>query len=124
MKLRFVKFFTSRENEIEKKEGEDGGQTFRALSPPCQPAARPPLPLHPPPAIVPTLSSSTQLHQPASSIARLACRHGSEEQCPPAVPAPAVLPLPSFFIKLPKRKSVEGRIVAKHPACRPSCPTQ
>ena len=34
MKLRFVKFFTSRENEIEKKEEEEGGPTLLAPPPP------------------------------------------------------------------------------------------
>ena len=36
---------------------------------------------------------------------------------------PSCSALHSFFIKLPKRQSVEGRTVAKRPACRPSCPT-
>ena len=35
MKLRFVKFFTSRENEIEKKEEEEVGLPLRALLPPA-----------------------------------------------------------------------------------------
>ena len=34
MKLRFVKFLTSRENEIEKKEGGEGGPTLRTLPSP------------------------------------------------------------------------------------------
>ena len=88
MKLRFVKFLTSRENEIEKKEEGGGLKLQRPLSP-SQAAAESMLPsssrhhshylsLHP-------------LSQPTSSSAQLALRHGTEEQCLPAIPAPAVL---------------------------------
>ena len=43
---------------------------------------------------------------------QLVSRHGSGEQCPPAIPPPAVPLLPFFFIKLLKQQSVEGRTVA------------
>ena len=68
MKLRFVKFFTSRENEIEKKE--EGGPTLHALLSPARP--RPESPLLPPFFSVIPLSSSTRptnllfLRRPAS----------------------------------------------------------
>lgn len=59
------------------------------------------LPLPPPHHSV--LSSSTPPHQPPSSSVG---RHVSGEQYSPAISSPAVLLLPSFFIKLPKQKSV------------------
>ena len=46
MKLRFVKFLTSRENEIEKKEG--ARLTLRALPSPARPRPELSLPLRPP----------------------------------------------------------------------------
>ena len=58
------------------------------------------------------LSPSTQPHQPAPPPFQFLLRHGSGEQCPPAIPPPAVPPLPFFFIKLLKQQSVEGRTVA------------
>ena len=66
MKLRFVKFFTSRENEIEKKEGGEGRSRTTIVCSVTQ-LARSPLP-----ALVLLFSSSfpfspsTQPHQPAS----------------------------------------------------------
>ena len=61
--------------------------------------SRPPLP---PP-------SSTSPHPPSPQFL---LRHVPEEQCPPAIPPPAVPLLPFFFIKLLKQQSVEGRTVA------------
>ena len=112
MKLRFVKFLTSRENEIERKE-EGGRSTALACSTVTQLARN-----HSPAPALPfslhhfILSPSTQPRQPTSSVAP-ACR-------PPRVgrarlssyPSPAVPLLPSFFIKLLKQHSVEGRTVA------------
>ena len=112
MKLRFVKFLTSRENEIEKKEGGEEGEgalPSRAPLPPSQAAA----PLHSP--LLPSSLHSSSLHPaPPARIPppQLVCRHVSGEQYSPAIPPPAVPLLPSFFIKLPKQQSVEGRTVA------------
>ena len=112
MKLRFVKFLTSRENEIETKEGGEEGEgalPSRAPLPPSQAAA----PLHSP--LLPSSLHSSSLHPaPPARIPppQLVCRHVSGEQYSPAIPPPAVPLLPSFFIKLPKQQSVEGRTVA------------
>lgn len=121
MKLRFVKFFTSRENEIEKKEGgEEGvGLPSRALSSLSQAAARarsrfllsPSLPFSLPPP------SPTSPHRPAP-----ACRPPRVGRAmPSSYPLPSYSASPFLLHKLPKRKSVEGRTVAERPACRPSC---
>lgn len=113
MKLRFVKFLTSRENEIEKKE-EGGRSTALACSVIPQPGrgrssrfrlSPPSLHYFHPLSLHPALPAR-------DSPPQLALRHGSGEQDSPATPPPAVLLLPSFFIKLPKQKSVEGRTVA------------
>lgn len=70
MKLRFVKFLTSRENEIEEKEDEDGTTTSTILPPgrdqslpstsllPPSPHSLPP-PVPPPAPLPPSLSSAT-----------------------------------------------------------------
>ena len=118
MKLRFVKFLTSRENEIERKE--EGGQRLKlqCLFSPGQSAALLPLP-PPSPSIIPL--SSTQPHQPAPSAAQLPLRHGSGEQYSPAIPSLAVPPLPSFFIKLPKQQSVVAAVPSQ--PVQLSCPT-
>ena len=125
MKLRFVKFFTSRENEIEKKE--EGGRrsnisclAVTQLGRSQSPRSRSPLlfssSLHH--SILPP---STRPHQPTSSVAP-ACRPPrSGRAIFSSYPSPAIPLLSSFFIKLPKRKSVERRTVAEHPASRPSC---
>ena len=111
MKLRLVKFFTSRENEIEKKEEEEGaGSPSRAPSP-SQPATIAPLLLSPSPFII---SFSLPPPSPTSPhpTAQLVGRHVSGEQYSPAIPLPAVPLLPFFFIKLLKQQSVERRTVA------------
>lgn len=109
MKLRFVKFLTSLENEIEKKEGgEEEGPPLRVLpSPPAGRAQSSPrshfcfLFLSSFPHSFPP-----QPHQPTSSVAP-ACRPPRVGRAIfPSYPSPAVLLLPSFFIKLPKQKSV------------------
>ena len=105
MKLRFVKFFTSRENEIEKKEEEGGALPSRAPPSPSQAAARARF-------RSPLLSSSFPLSLPPPSPParipppQLVSRHVSEEQSFQLSPPPAVPLLPSFFIKLPKQQSV------------------
>ena len=70
------------------------------------------------PSSLPSSSPSTQPHQPASlrpSLSAATCRGAVA----PAISSPAVLLLPSFFIKLPKQKSVE--VVTWR---APSLPTQ
>ena len=103
MKLRFVKFLTSRENKIEKKE--EGGPTLRALPQPGQSAARATSPapisssLHRSP-FPPPVPPARILRHPASPPPRVRRAIFS------SYPSPAVLLLSFFFIKLPKRKSV------------------
>ena len=128
MKLRFVKFFTSRENEIEKKE--EGGrsptttclaatQLSRSQSPPSFPLLF---------SFLFIISALLSLH-PAPLAAppplQFLLRHGTGEQCPPAVSSPAIPPLPSFFIKSPKQQSVAvvtwRSTLPADPASRSSC---
>ena len=102
MKLHFVKFLTSRENEIEKKE--EGGRRlkFQCLFSPGQSAARLPLSpsfLHRSP-FPPPVPPARILRHPASPPPRVRRAIFS------SYPSPAVLLLSFFFIKLPKRKSV------------------
>ena len=121
MKLRFVKFFTSRENEIEKKEG--GGRSRITIACSVTQLARNHSPA---PALPFSLHHSHSLslhpaHQPASPRPSLSAATDRESNALQLSPPPAVPLLPSFFIKLPKRKSVEGRTGEERPACRPSC---
>ena len=125
MKLRFVKFFKSRENEIEKKE-EEGGEALpsRAPPPPSQLAAISPrsrsplLPSSFPFSLPPP--SSTSPHRPAP-----ACR-------PPRVGRaifssyllPSCSTSPFLLHKITEATERGGCHVAKHPACRPSLPIQ
>lgn len=105
MKLRLVKFLTSSENEIERKEeGEGGGPASRVLPSPSQPATIAPLPLSPLPFIIPF--SLSLRPAPPARIAPLQflLRHVSGKQYPPAIPPPAVLLLPSFFINYRSRR--------------------
>ena len=103
MKLRLVKFLTSRENEIEKKEGGEGALPSCALPPPSQAAASAIAPLRsrsPPPFIFPSFPSSPSA-QPAT------CRPSlSAATCRSSYSFPAVPLLPSFFIKLPKQQGM------------------
>ena len=114
MKLRFVKIFTSSENEIEKKE-EGGGRNCALLYHPASPRPEPMLRL-PPPAIVSTLPplrpTSPLLHH--SSFSSATCRKSNALQL--SLPSCSASP---FFIKLPKRKSVE-----EGPGRAPTLPTQ
>ena len=102
MKLRFVKFFTSRENEIEKKE--EGGRkepaiTCSSITSLARGQSSLPLPLlfSPLSSSFPSSSPSIQPTSPHPT-AQLVGRHVPGEQCSPAVPAPAVPLLPFFFI--------------------------
>ena len=116
MKLRFVKFLTSRGNEIQEQEDDDG--TTVLCHHPARPRPEPALHL-PPPSSFP-LSPSTlhlSLHPPPP---QLVLRHVSEERCSPAVSALVVLPLPFFFIKLRNQQSVAERTVAEHPLADPA----
>ena len=122
MKLRFVKFFTSRENEIEKKEGGGGRSPAITRSTTSQLARN-----HSPAPALPfslhhfILSPSTQPRQPTSSVAP-ACR-------PPrvgrAIFSSYLLPscsASSFLIhKITEATERGGCHVAERPACRPSC---
>ena len=108
MKLRFVKFFTSRENEIEKKE--EGGRRSTAIT--CSTTSQLAR-SHSPRFRSPLLSSSfpfflpppspTSPHPPPPGLSAATDRESNALQLspPPAVPL-----LPSFFIKSPKQKSV------------------
>lgn len=108
MKLRFVKFFTSRENEIEKKEEE--GSTTTACSTIPQPGRdhSPPLPLSSPSSL--HLSHSLSLHPaPPTYLLRrpsLSAATYRESNILQLSPPPAVPLLPFFFIKLLKQQSV------------------
>ena len=124
MKLRFVKFLTSRENEIEKKEEEGGALPSRAPPSPSQAAARARF-------RSPLLSSSFPFFLPPPSptsphpTAQLVGRHVSGEQYSPAIPLPTISLLPSFFIKSPKQQSVAvvtwRSTLPADPASRSSC---
>ena len=104
MKLRFVKFLTSRENEIEKKE--EGGPTLHALLSSqlgCGQSHLSRSYLLLPPSFFSLLhpaSPARTLRRPAPPPPR-AGRAIFSSYFRPAVPL-----LPFFFIKLPKRKSV------------------
>ena len=121
MKLRLVKFFTSRENEIEKKEEEEGaGSPSRAPSP-SQPATIAPLLLSPSPFIISfSLPPPSPANLPPPSP-QLVGRHGSGEQCPPAIPSPSCPASPFFLHKITEATERGGCHVAERPACRPSC---
>ena len=107
MKLRLVKFLTSRENEIEKKE--EGGRSTTITRPSATQPGRnqsscplPDLTLLLPSSFLPLPPPSPR--QPAtcrSSLSAATCR----QVVAPAIPPPAVPLLPFFFIKLPKQKS-------------------
>lgn len=100
MKLRLVKFLTSRENEIEKKE-EEGRSPIITCSTTSQPGrSQTPLPLpllFSPPFIISALLSPTQPTSLLPPPPQLVGRHVSRN-CRSSYPSPAVLLLPSFFI--------------------------
>ena len=131
MKLRFVKFFTSRENEIEEKE-EGGGSTTIMRSASAQPGRGQSslllLPLQPSSLHLSILSSSTILRQQVPSPPfQLVCRHVPPSSCS-SYPSPAVPLFPFFFIKLLKQQDmayVAWRCTQPAgPACRSSQPVQ
>ena len=107
MKLRLVKNFTSRENEIERKE--EGGRSTTITRPSAtQPGLGqsscplPDLTLLLPSSFLPLPPPSSR--QPATcrpSLSAATCR----QAVAPAIPPPAVPLLPFFFIKLPKQQS-------------------
>lgn len=87
-----------------REEKEGAGPPSRA--PPSLSQAAAPLPL---PALVFITSILPPPPSPTSPLlhhSQFLLRHGSGEQYSPAIPPPAVPPLPFFFIKLPKQKSV------------------
>ena len=107
MKLRLVKFLTSHENEIEKKE--EGGRSTTITRPSATQPGRnqsscplPDLTLLLPSSFLPLPPPSSR--QPATcrpSLSAATCR----QAVAPAIPPPAVPLLPFFFIKLPKQQS-------------------
>ena len=124
MKLRLVKFLTSRENEIEKKEEGEGALPSCALPPPSQAAARAPLRSRSPPPFIFPLSlpppfSASKCPLRRSSLSAATCRSSH--------PSPAVPLLPFFFIKLLKQQGmayVAWRCTQPAgPTCRSSQPT-
>ena len=121
MKLRLVKFFTSRENEIEKKEGGEGRSPAIACS--VTQLAR----NHSPRFRSPLLSSSFPFFLPPPSptsphpTAQLVGRHVSGEQCPPAIPSPSCPASPFFLHKITEAVKRGGKNRGGRPACRPSC---
>lgn len=117
MKLRLVKFFTSRGNEIEKKEDED---CHCVLSPPARP--RPELPL---PLLLPSSFRSLFLHPaPPARIPslQLVGRHvsGSSRS---SYPRPNCSASPFLLHKITEAEERDGHCVAERPASRPSCST-
>ena len=120
MKLRFVKFLTSRENEIEKKEEGGGALPSRAPPSPSQTAARAHAPLLPSLSIIslspPPVPPACVLRRPASPpprIGRAIFSSYPSSSC-------SALP-PFFFIKLSKQQSVAD-VVPSQPV-QLSCPT-
>ena len=107
MKLRLVKFLTSREDEIEKKE-EGGRSTTIMRSASTRPRPRP-QPRSVLALLLPSSFHSLFLHH--SPPARVSLRRSSlsaatcRQAVAPAIPPPAVPLLPFFFIKLPKQQS-------------------
>ena len=137
MKLRFVKFLTSLENEIEKKEGGGGRSTALACSVThSQAAAIAPLPLPLPPPFITPFSlpppSPTSPHRPAP-----ACRPPRVGRAmPSSYPSPSCSASPFLLHKLLKPQSVavvtwrapsSPAQLQRRPACQqallPRCPT-
>lgn len=92
--------------KLRRRRKEEGGPTLRALPQPDQSAARLPL-LATPSTIIPLslhpLPPARTLRRPASLPPR------AGEQYSPAIPSPAVLLLPSFFIKITEATERGGR---------------
>ena len=125
MKLRLVKFLTSRENEIEKKE-EGGRSTTIMRSASTQPGrSQSPAPfslsssLH-----LSTLSSSTILRQQVSSPPfQLVGRHVPPSSCS-SYPSSSCFASPFLLHKITEATRYGGRRVALYSTCRPSLPVQ
>ena len=121
MKLLFVKFLTSRENEIEKKEEEEKEHRHYLL---CRHPARP-RPKLPPRSCslflpsLPSSSPSTQLHQPAPvapSLPAATCRKSNALQ----LSLPSCSPSPFFLHKITETAERGG----KDRGGAPTLPTQ
>lgn len=98
--------------KLRRRRKEEGALPSRASLSPSQAAARAPLPF--PLLLSSSFLSSPSLHPaPACLLRRPACRPPRVGRAmPSSYPSPAVPLLPSFFIKLLKQQSVEGRTVA------------
>ena len=120
MKLRLVKFFTSRENEIEKKEEEEGaGSPSRAPSP-SQPATIAPLLLSPSPFIISfSLPPPSPANLPPPSP-QLVGRHVPENSCS-SYPSPSCSASPFLLHKITETAERGEKDRGGRPACRSSC---
>ena len=116
MKLRFVKFFTSRENEIEKKE--EGGRNCMLCRHQARPRPEPMLHLLFPPSFPLSLPPPSPTNLPPPSP-QLVGRHVPPSNCS-SYPSSSCSASPFLLHKLPKRKSVERRTVAGRPAVLPN----
>ena len=124
MKLRLVKNFTSRENEIERKE--EGRLPSHALPPPSQAAASARAPLRsrsPPPFIfplsLPLLFSASKCPLRRPSLSAATCRHMSLQ---PSLPSCSASPF--LLHKITEAARYGIRRVALYSTCRPSLPVQ
>lgn len=111
MKLRFMKFLTSRENEIGEQEDDDGTTVSAITQPGRDQSLRSS-------ALLLSSSRFTHLSRPPfhrSSLPAATCRQAISS----SYPSPAVPPLPSFFINYRSRRAW-GRTVAEHPLAGPA----
>lgn len=123
MKLRFVKFLTSRENEIEKKEGGEEGEggPILARSTTSQLARNhSPLPF-PFLFIISTLPPFTQSHQPAPPTAPVSPPPRVGRAMPSSYPSPSCSASPFLLHKITETAERGGKDRGGRPACRPSC---
>ena len=107
MKLRFVKFFTSRENEIEKKEG--GGRRTHTARPTTlsQPAARAYAPVLLPPSFLLSLPPPGPT-QPTSSAAPASPPPRAGRAMSSSYPCHSRPASPFFFINYRSRRAWQG----------------
>lgn len=123
MKLRFVKFLTSRENEIEKREEGGRSPTITCLVIPQLARSQTPLPFSPSSlhhSILSPLSSPTNLPHPPP---QLVGRHVPPSSCP-SYPSPSCSTSPFLLHKITGAEERGRHCVAWYPACWPSLPTQ